>query len=86
MKWTIKQNATLLDSVLEIYHGISKQKAKQIIAHAEFIKNGKPIEKHPGQMLQKGDVLEINKLEKNKSKTLVPNRTNPIANTSYYPG
>jgi len=79
MKWTIKQDTTLMDAVLEIYNGVSKQKAKQIISYSELVKNGQPIDKHPTQLLEKGDVLEINKLEPNKKQNLVPNRNNPIA-------
>ncbi len=79
MRYTIKENITLLDAVLEIYKGISKQKAKQIISYSELIKNGIEIDHHPNQLIEKGDVLEINKLEPNKAKNLVPNRNNPIS-------
>jgi len=79
MRYKLKQNTTLIEAVLEIYKGISKQKAKQIITYYELIKNGIEIDHHPNQLLEKGDVLEINKLEPNKAKNLVPNRNNPIA-------
>ncbi len=79
MRYTLKQKATLLEAVLELYKGMSRQKAKQVISHSEFVVNGKGIEKHPNLPLEKGDVLEVNKVDTTKPKNLTPNRNNPIA-------
>jgi len=59
MKYTLKQTAPLLETVMEIYKGISRQKAKQIIGHSEFTVNGKKITGNPKNVLPLGSTLEI---------------------------
>ena len=64
MKYTIKKTATLFETVMEIYHGVSKQKAKQIISHSEFIVNGEKTDRHPNKILEAGQFLEILPIDK----------------------
>jgi 23S rRNA pseudouridine1911/1915/1917 synthase len=78
MKYNTKKAATLLDTVLEMYFGVSKQKAKQIITHSEFIVDGKKIDKHPLQIIEAGKTIEIVKESKSNQNKL-PNRNNPVA-------
>jgi 23S rRNA pseudouridine1911/1915/1917 synthase len=78
MRYTLRENLSLLDAVLKVYHGVSKQKAKQIISHSQFLKNGQPIDRHPKQMLEKGDVLEIVKSENTQTTNLVPSHRQPV--------
>ena len=59
MKYKIKHTQGLLETLLEVYKGISKQKAKQILAHSDFMVDGKPIDKHPETILFEGNELEI---------------------------
>jgi 23S rRNA pseudouridine1911/1915/1917 synthase len=79
MKYTIKKTADLLETVIEIYHGVSRQKAKQIVNHSEFIINGNKIENDPRQVLEAGQVIEIFKLGKGQKSNPLPNRNNPIS-------
>jgi len=80
MKYTTKKTASLLDTMMEIYHGVSKQKAKQLFSHSEFIINGQKIEKHPKLMVESGSQIEIvQKSVIEKEKKVLPNRNNPIA-------
>jgi RluA family pseudouridine synthase len=59
MKYKIKHTQGLLETLLEVYKGISKQKAKQILAHSDFMVDGKPMDKHPETILFEGNELEI---------------------------
>jgi 23S rRNA pseudouridine1911/1915/1917 synthase len=59
MKYTTKQTKSLLETVMDIYKGISKQKAKQIISHSEFTISGNRIEKHLDTVIPEGIILEL---------------------------
>lgn len=78
MKYTLKHTSTLLEAVMEIYKGISKQKAKQIIGYSEFLLSGKKIDRHPKQMLEAGNELEITHSEKNKDQNRIPDKRTPV--------
>lgn len=78
MKYKTKKAATLFDTIMEIYFGVSKQKAKQIISHSEFIIDGKKIDKYPKQIIEAGVILEIVKESKSQQNKL-PSRNNPVA-------
>jgi len=80
MKYITKKAANLLDTIMEVYHGVSKQKAKQIFSHSEFLVDGKRIEKHPKFMLEAGSQLEIQqKSLLEKEKKIIPSRNRPVA-------
>jgi 23S rRNA pseudouridine1911/1915/1917 synthase len=79
MKYKIKKTAGLLETVLEIYKGVSKQKAKQILSHSEFILDGKKIDRHPNTQVGEGSFLEINSIDKSNGKTKLPTRARPIS-------
>lgn len=79
MKHTVKKSASLLDTVLELYHGVSKQKAKQIISNSVFMKNGDRLASHPKEMLEVGDVIEVMKTEKGVKQPKPPTRARPFA-------
>lgn len=80
MKYTTKKTANLLDIVMEMYHGVSKQKAKQLFSHSEFLINGEKVEKHPKLMVESGSQIEIvQKSVIEKQKKVHPNRNNPVA-------
>ncbi len=72
MKYTLKNDMSLLEAILEAYKGISKQKAKQILTHHVFMVNGNPIRKHPQTTIEGGKTLEII----DKKMVLVPNKRN----------
>jgi len=78
MIYTLKYNTTLLEAVMEIYKGVSKQKAKQIIRHSEFLLNGARIERHPNKIIEADGVLEIRQFERNKNNNKIPDKNNPI--------
>jgi len=78
MKYTTKKSATLIETVMEIYHGVSKQKAKQIISHSDFLIEGNKIDKHPKSIIEAGKILEIQKENKSIENKL-PNRNNPVS-------
>ena len=63
---------------MEIYKGISRQKAKQIISHSQFVLNGENINHHPLQMLEKGSILEIISLEKTGIGSSIPTGKKPV--------
>jgi 23S rRNA pseudouridine1911/1915/1917 synthase len=79
MKYKIKKTADLLETVMEIYHGISKQKAKQIIGYADFILDGKKIGNDPRQIINQGQEIELIKVDKKQIKNAMPNRNNPVS-------
>ena len=70
---------SLIDTVMEIYHGVSKQKAKQILNHSEFIVDGRKIRKHPKFIVEVGLIIEIESIAKGSKKNALPTRNNPIA-------
>jgi 23S rRNA pseudouridine1911/1915/1917 synthase len=78
MKFILKHKATLLETVMEVYKGTSKQKAKQIIRYSEFLLNGEKIENHPNKILEAESLLEIKRIEKSISKVKIPDRRNPV--------
>lgn len=79
MKYKVKKAANLLDTVMDMYHGVSRQKAKQIISNATFQKNGKPLVNHPKEMLEPGDFVEVIDTEKKEKKVKIPKRSQPFA-------
>jgi 23S rRNA pseudouridine1911/1915/1917 synthase len=80
MKYTTKKTSSLLDTIMEIYHGVSKQKAKQIHGYSEFIIDGEKIAKHPKLIINAGSVIEvIQKSVNEKPLKLVPSHNRPVA-------
>jgi RluA family pseudouridine synthase len=79
MKYTTKRSATLLDTVMEMYQGISRQKAKQIIGYSDFLLNGDRIKNHPKLIVESGKVIEDIKKAKLESKIKIPTKQTPIA-------
>jgi 23S rRNA pseudouridine1911/1915/1917 synthase len=78
MKYRLKNTATLFETILVIYKGISKQKAKQIIKYSEFLVNGKKIGRHPKQIIETGSELEIVPIEKSRNEIQAPTGRNPV--------
>ena len=79
MKYTVKKSANLLDTVLEMYHGVSKQKAKQIISKSVFFKNNRRLSNHPNEMLAPGDIIEQTKMDRGMKPVKMANRARPFA-------
>jgi 23S rRNA pseudouridine1911/1915/1917 synthase len=79
MKYKLKRTATLLETIMEIYHGVSKQKAKQILSHSSFYLDGKKMDKHPKTMIPEGKEMEIINREKERPKSIIPTRNNPVS-------
>lgn len=80
MKHTIKLATNLLDAVMEAHHGMSRQKAKQVVSHSRFQLNGKLIKNHPKLETQVGDVLEIISTKNQKvTENTNPDKRNPVA-------
>ena len=79
MKYTVKKSANLLDTVLEMYHGVSKQKAKQIISKSVFFKNNRRLSNHPNEMLAPGDIIEQTKMDRGIKPVKMANRARPFA-------
>ncbi len=78
MKYRLKNTATLFETIMVIYKGISKQKAKQMIRYSEFRVNGEKIGRHPKQIIETGSELEIVPIEKNQNKDQAPTGRNPV--------
>jgi 23S rRNA pseudouridine1911/1915/1917 synthase len=78
MKYRLKNTATLFETIMVIYKGISKQKAKQMIRYSEFRVNGEKIGRHPKQILETGSELEIIPIEKNRTIDQSPTGRNPV--------
>jgi 23S rRNA pseudouridine1911/1915/1917 synthase len=78
MKYTVKQSATLLEIVLEIFKGTSRQKARQKISHSEILVDGNKITRNAKQLIGPGSVVELVPLESTKLATQKPNRKNPV--------
>ena len=78
VKYTLKHRVTLLEAVMEIYKGVSKQKAKQIIGYSEFTVNGRQISRHPAQIIGTGNELEIIQHDKNPVRQRIPDRRTPV--------
>jgi len=79
MKYTVKKSANLLDTVLEMYHGVSKQKAKQIISKSVFFKNNRRLSNHPNEILASGDIIEQTKMDRGMKSVKMANRARPFA-------
>ncbi|MDP2722824.1 MAG: RluA family pseudouridine synthase [Bacteroidales bacterium] len=79
MKYTVKNTANLLDTVLEMYHGISRQKAKQIISKSYFFKNGSRLANHPLEALNTGDILEQTNIDRGMKPVKMANRARPFS-------
>ncbi len=79
MKFTVKKSSVLLDVVMEMYHGVSRQKAKQIIANSAFICNDKSVSNHAKTLFKPGDIVELQSIAKAEKKVKIPKRSNPFA-------
>ena len=79
MKFTAKKTANLLETVMEMYSGVSKQKAKQLISYSHFTIDGVEVKNHPLQVVQAGQVVELEKSIKGEKKVALPSKHNPIA-------
>jgi 23S rRNA pseudouridine1911/1915/1917 synthase len=79
MKYTAKHTATLLDIVIEMHKGISKQKAKKFIGTSSIMVNGKTVKNHPMIMVEQGQVLEFIKAVKVERNVSPPTKSNPIS-------
>ncbi|HAN78321.1 MAG TPA: hypothetical protein DCQ31_11425 [Bacteroidales bacterium] len=79
IRHTVKQDDTLLNVLLEVYKGASKQKVKHIMQHSQLTVNGKVITKHQNFELKSADVLTIESLENTLKKVAKPTRSRPIA-------
>jgi 23S rRNA pseudouridine1911/1915/1917 synthase len=80
MKHRIKTATNLLDAILEAYHGVSKQKAKQIVSHGSFLLNGTRISNHPKNEVKIGDLLEIENGQKKPAPEVKnPDKRNPVS-------
>ena len=79
MKYTIKETTTLLNAVMQMYSGVSRQKAKQILSYTDFSVNGQTIEKQATKILNLGDVLESGSTRKEISGIQLPTKQNPIS-------
>ncbi len=79
MKYKVKKTANLLETIMELYHGVSRQKAKQIITNSLFTKNGQPLANHPKEILEEDDVLEVLKPDNLVKKVTLPKRSQPFA-------
>ncbi len=79
MRYTVKKDSTLLEAVLEMHHGISRQKAKQLIGFSSFTIDGKRVKSHPTLTVKLGQVIEAEKRAKVDKGVKVPSRKNPIS-------
>lgn len=78
MKYTLKNEANLLDAILEMYKGISKQKAKQIISHSDIYIDNNPAKTSHNLIIPSGSVIEVVKGNTVKKITGAPNHKNPV--------
>lgn len=79
MKYTVKKDCTLLEAVMEMYHGISKQKAKQMIGFSGFTIDGKRVKNHPTLPVKIGQTIVIEIVAKVDKETKIPNKQSPIS-------
>jgi 23S rRNA pseudouridine1911/1915/1917 synthase len=79
MQYKVKKTASLLETVMEIYHGVSKQKAKQIISYSEFLVNGEKVQNHSKLIVTEGQLVEVLKIEKMQRQNSLPTKNSPIA-------
>jgi 23S rRNA pseudouridine1911/1915/1917 synthase len=78
MKYTLKHTATLLEAVMEVYKGISKQNAKQKISYSEILVNGEKVNRHPQKIIEGGSVIEFVPLQNKAVFPKKPDRKNPV--------
>jgi 23S rRNA pseudouridine1911/1915/1917 synthase len=79
MKHTVKNSSTLLEVVMEMYYGISRQKAKQLIGFSSFTVNGEKVKNHPNLSLQPGQIVELQKKTKIDKSVKLPSKQKPIS-------
>jgi 23S rRNA pseudouridine1911/1915/1917 synthase len=79
MRFTVKKDCILLDVVMEMHHGISKQKAKKLVASSNFLANGERIKNHPTLPISAGQVIEIERKPKGENLSKIPSKQNPIS-------
>jgi 23S rRNA pseudouridine1911/1915/1917 synthase len=79
MKYTARQTATLLEVVMEMNRGISKQGAKKFIGTSSIMVDGKAVKNHPMLMVEQGQVLDFIKVVKVERNVTPPTRSNPIS-------
>ncbi len=77
MKYTAKRVASLLDSIMDAYQGVSRQKAKSLLKYYSITRNGEKVH-HPATEIAPGDVLEFVKNDRDKSSVKNPTRQNPV--------
>jgi len=78
MIYTTKQTTTLLQIVLELYKGTSKQNAKNIISYSTIKCDGKIIKNNPNQQIEVGQKIELIQNSKQPKPLEAPNRRNPV--------
>lgn len=79
MKFITKKPATLLETVMDLYSGISRQKAKQLISYSRFTIDEVEVKNHPMLPVQAGQVVEMEKTVKGEKKVVPPNKNNPVS-------
>lgn len=79
MKYTLRKTQTLLEAILDAYKGVSRQKAKQIIAHSFFSVDGKRMGRNSLTVIQSGSVLEISDTLSNTQSNTIPKKNNPVS-------
>jgi len=78
MYYITKQTTTLLEVVLELFKGTSKQNAKNIIAYSTIKCDGKIIKNNPNQEIVVGQKIELIQNSKLTKPLVAPNRRNPV--------
>jgi len=78
VKTTLKKPLTLLEAIMELFHGVSKQKARQIIRYSDIYVNGKAVEKKPNTLLNQGDLIEAVKTGAVKNTFRKPSHDHPV--------
>jgi 23S rRNA pseudouridine1911/1915/1917 synthase len=79
MKYTVKKTSTLIDTIMDIYKGISKQKAKQLLNYATITLDGSLIDNYPKKTIEAGQVLELSKDVKTEKRIALPTKNRPVS-------
>ena len=66
MKITAKETTKLIDLILQMYPGISRQKAKKIIQYQSVLCDGVKIKAIPTTLIDEGSVVEVVKADPEK--------------------
>jgi 23S rRNA pseudouridine1911/1915/1917 synthase len=78
-RYRVREPGSLLMVILEMYKGMSRQKAKQLLGYSTFLCNGKELDNHPGKELKTGDLIEIIPTEKRSRDAKNPDKRKPVA-------